>query len=127
MSKFKVNDRIKVIVNYPSDGCMEVGAEGIVRGVEEDDFEPGTYNYAVEFLTSEYGGHDCEGLCKSDRGWYVSEDEIELSDKVKTIIFDNYKIKDYQNALRNVVEELHMNNLYREDRDILIDLLDKLL
>ncbi|MFA5557858.1 MAG: hypothetical protein WDA59_00135 [Methanofastidiosum sp.] len=126
MSKFKVNDRIKVIVNYPSDGCMEVGAEGIVRGVEEDDFEPGTYNYAVEFLTSEYGGHDCEGLCADGKGWYLSEDEIELSDNVRILVFDNYELKSYQRALKDVIDEIHMNDLYQEDREILLDLLGKL-
>jgi len=127
MSKFKVNDRVKVIVNYPSAGCMEIGAEGIIRGIEKNKSKSGTYIYAVEFLTSEYGGHDCEGLCESNRGWYVSEDEIELSDKVKLLIFDNYELKNYQESLRNVIDELQLNDLYREDREVLIGLLGKLL
>ena len=101
--KFKVGDTVCVIKNNPSKGINEAGDIAIIKDVVS---ENGKVDYALQFNYEHIDMHDCEGKTEKNKGWYVSEDEIELEDKSK---FINIKIEDFKiliDSIENKTEKV---------------------
>lgn len=93
MSKFKVGDRVEVIVPYYN---AQVGDVGVIKEIQErHHFYRNLYEwdvkpykkYAVEFDREDIYFHDCNGYTKDRHGhWMIAEHLKLLDDKEEIVI-----------------------------------------
>lgn len=107
---FNIGDEIVLIVNNPSGGCLMAGDKGVVRGKYGNE---NCMDYAVEFDFDFTDMHNCEGIIGSDRGWFISENEMRLSTNSNTMterksIEKQIELETYIEALKGTVEDLKM-------------------
>ena len=75
---FNVGDRVKGVAEVDYKDKI-IGVCGTIRKVDTDYSNP----YLVEFDTP-IGGHDGEGLCKDEYGWWCTYESLELITEPKT-------------------------------------------
>lgn len=96
--KFKVGDRVRVVLTDKTGTIIRTPVEGL-RDVDEE-------NYIIE-LDEEYSGWEAnirEHLVKSDRAWFVSEENMELL--IKKESKKSLEIGKWYDASTYTVEEL---------------------
>jgi hypothetical protein len=67
---FQKGDIVELLIDNPSGAFLHKGDRGEVAGVTEDG------EVAVEFDFQFEESHDCEGLVKSNNGWFINSSDL---------------------------------------------------